>query len=188
MVESFRQTRCAWCGCIFNICRRCDRGQIYCLPLCRRLGRQKSQKEARRRHQQSVEGRKDHADSQRRYRKREKNSVMEHGSKAHAGSGKVTSATVPPPPATGGGSVGAQEEHRDATQPSRGSDRPEAPEVAKQSLPTPESFFSFNSPDSNGGIRCCVCGKRGKFLRFSPLRHRRRNRTRKKYSESESSL
>lgn len=73
MRESFRQDRCALCREVFYICRYCDRGQIYCSPPCRRLGRTASRRRANRRHQQTPEGRKDHRDRQRRWREKNRN-------------------------------------------------------------------------------------------------------------------
>jgi hypothetical protein len=48
--ESFRQAPCAWCGCIFYICRSCDRGHIYCSDPCRHRGRAQSHRRANQRH------------------------------------------------------------------------------------------------------------------------------------------
>jgi hypothetical protein len=68
--ESFRQAPCAWCGCIFYICRSCDRGHIYCSDPCRHRGRAQSHRRANQRHQRSEGGRQDHRDRQREYRRR----------------------------------------------------------------------------------------------------------------------
>ncbi len=68
----FRQRNCraAGCGTEFWICRACDRGQRYCSSECRQQARRLQRREANRRHQQSPEGRLDHRDRQRAYRKR----------------------------------------------------------------------------------------------------------------------
>ena len=77
MAEStrvLRQRRChaEKCGRLFWICRSCDRGQRYCSPLCRRRQRLQQCRAANRRHQQSPEGRADHRDRQRAYRRRQR--------------------------------------------------------------------------------------------------------------------
>lgn len=58
------------CGQIFWICRHCDRGQYYCSALCRWQVRRQQRRLANRRHQQTPEGRADHRDRQRDYRRR----------------------------------------------------------------------------------------------------------------------
>jgi hypothetical protein len=68
----FRQRFCkaADCRALFCICSNCDRGQLYCSNECRRRSRLEQLRAARRRHQQSAEGRDDHRDRQRAYRRR----------------------------------------------------------------------------------------------------------------------
>lgn len=58
------------CGALFWICRHCDRGHRYCSDRCRAKARREQRRAANRRHQQSPEGRLDHRDRQRAYRKR----------------------------------------------------------------------------------------------------------------------
>ena len=55
---------------MFCLCRSCDRGQRYCSPECSILARREQRRRANRRHQHSPEGRLDHRDRQREYRKR----------------------------------------------------------------------------------------------------------------------
>ena len=94
-----RFCRASDCRILFFICSHCDRGQRYCSLVCRQGARVKQQRVARRRHQDSPEGRLDHRDRERAYRLRKaaiarelmKKSVTEHGS--HAG---MTSATMGP--------------------------------------------------------------------------------------------
>ena len=98
----FRQRFCRASDCrtLFFICSHCDRGQRYCSQACRRSSRLEQQRAARRRHQDSLEGRLDHRDRQRAYRLRRAaiaralitKSVTEHGSQAG-----TTSATIGPP-------------------------------------------------------------------------------------------
>ena len=67
-----RQRVCRASGCnqVFWICRHCDRGQHYCSSLRRQQTRRQQHRLANRRHQQSLEGRQDHRDRQRAYRRR----------------------------------------------------------------------------------------------------------------------
>jgi len=69
----FRQRVCQFppCGAVFYLCPHCDRGQRYCSSRCRERSRRLQRREANRRHQQSPEGRADHRDRQREYRKRQ---------------------------------------------------------------------------------------------------------------------
>ena len=61
---------CLTCGKLFWICRHCDRGHCYCSASCRHQGYGQKRRAANRRHQQSPEGRLDHRDHQRAYRRR----------------------------------------------------------------------------------------------------------------------
>ena len=65
-----RVCRASGCGQVFWICRRCDRGQHYRSHPCRQRTCQQQHRLANRRHQQSPEGRQDHRDRQREYRRR----------------------------------------------------------------------------------------------------------------------
>jgi hypothetical protein len=65
----------------FPICACCDRGQRYCSQPCRARARVRQRRAANRRHQQSAEGRLDHRDRQKRYRRRRHTkSVTDQGS------------------------------------------------------------------------------------------------------------
>ena len=66
----FRLRVCRGCNAVFSICRRCDRGQRYCSPECRVPALREQRRRANHRHQCSPEGRLDHRDRQREYRKR----------------------------------------------------------------------------------------------------------------------
>jgi hypothetical protein len=70
--ESLRFVVCARpsCGLVFFLCRHCDHGRRYCGAACVRGARRASLDGARRRYQASPEGRRRHADRQRRYRER----------------------------------------------------------------------------------------------------------------------
>ena len=77
---------------MFFICSHCDRGQVYCSPGCRDATRRLQLRAANLRHQRSEEGRLDHRDRQRAYRRRLAGSattlavenVTDHGSNDHA--------------------------------------------------------------------------------------------------------
>lgn len=74
---------CARCRAQVFICRRCDRGQIYCANGCAQAARRASLREAAQRYQHSRRGRLAHAQRARRYRAR-LNKVTHHGSPATA--------------------------------------------------------------------------------------------------------
>jgi hypothetical protein len=61
---------CGRCRQQVVICRRCDRGQTYCGPDCALEVRRRNQREARRRYQATVRGRRMHADRSRTHRAR----------------------------------------------------------------------------------------------------------------------
>ena len=98
----FRQRFCRASDCriLFFICSHCDRGQCYCSLVCRQGSRLEQRRVARRRHQDSPEGRLDHRDRQRAYRLRRaasarattKENVTDHGSQSG-----TTSVTMPTP-------------------------------------------------------------------------------------------
>lgn len=70
---------CARCRKQVFICRRCDRGQIYCADGCAKISRNQSVREAGRRYQQSRQGRFKQAERLRRFRRRKQN-VTHQGS------------------------------------------------------------------------------------------------------------
>lgn len=84
-----RLFRCSRCGKQCLICRRCDRGQVYCEGDCRDIVRRANQRQAAARYQASAQGRRAHAERSRRYRARKKNVT-------HQG------ATAPPSPTKNG--------------------------------------------------------------------------------------
>jgi hypothetical protein len=63
-----RMFLCLRCRRQLLICRRCDRGQVYCGQDCALEVRRSRQREARRRYQASERGRQMHAERSRRYR------------------------------------------------------------------------------------------------------------------------
>jgi hypothetical protein len=79
---------CARCHVQVVICRRCDRGQIYCAAGCAREARREAQWGAGRRYQASVRGRATHALRSHRYRAR-RNGVTHHGSPPASATGST---------------------------------------------------------------------------------------------------
>ncbi|MDS4055720.1 hypothetical protein, partial [Accumulibacter sp.] len=70
---------CHGCRTQVVVCRRCDRGQIYCAAGCAQAARRACVQEAGRRYQKSRRGRLKHAERNRRYRLRQQN-VTHQGS------------------------------------------------------------------------------------------------------------
>jgi hypothetical protein len=77
------------CGQVFFLCLRCDRGHRYCGPTCSRAARRASLLAAGRRYQASREGRRGHAERQRRYRERRREKVTHHRRGREASSAMV---------------------------------------------------------------------------------------------------
>jgi hypothetical protein len=75
--ESLRPELCAQCREIFHLCRRHDWRQIYCGDRCRTDGYRAAHRRANARHQASDEGRLDHRDHQREYRRRRRAGVTD---------------------------------------------------------------------------------------------------------------
>jgi len=73
MEPTCRLFLCARCRKQVFICRRCDRGQIYCADGCAKIARNQSVREAGRRYQQSRQGRFKQAERLRRFRRRKQN-------------------------------------------------------------------------------------------------------------------
>ena len=69
---------CVCCRRQVLVCRRCDRGQIYCTGTCAQEARREKQRNARRRYQATPRGRAMHAERNRRYRVRARR-VTDHG-------------------------------------------------------------------------------------------------------------
>ena len=141
------------CGALFFICPDCEQEQVYCSDFCRKLARLAQHRLANRRHQQSEEGRLDHRDRQRAYRRR----------KALASSHSATTKSVT--------------DHTPALAPacvtlfaaaSATNDRPSRTKAA--SLRPPERFFHSD----HFLVVCRFCGRRGRFLH--PFHERSRKR------------
>jgi len=81
MEEPARLFYCGRCRAMVRICRRCDRGQVYCSPVCSGQARRDAQRAAGQRYQQSRAGRFAHAARTRAWRGRQRN-VTHQGSEA----------------------------------------------------------------------------------------------------------
>ena len=83
MNPSARLFHCARCHCQVILCRRCDRGHVYCANGCARQARRDSLRRAGARYRATRRGRLNNALRQRRFRAR-KRKVTHHGSVALA--------------------------------------------------------------------------------------------------------
>ena len=175
---------------LFSICRRCDRGNVYCGLTCRRTARRATSREARRRHRRSEEGRLDHRDHERARRARRRR-VGDHGP------GKLSRSTTLDEPdrarvsmtesdvSTGqvnderhdhghnraGARPGSAAGDDTVTRPSASDSRPDA-----CSAPTCGGDLARRSRPlaSAPAVRCARCGRRGRWHRLGPLRRPRR--------------
>jgi len=69
MQNSPRLYLCARCGRQVLICRHCDHGNVYCAEVCAKAARKESVREAGRRYQRTIQGRKSRAKCNLRYRR-----------------------------------------------------------------------------------------------------------------------
>jgi hypothetical protein len=107
--DDHRRVHCTRCGALVRICAACDHGQRYCAGECARLARRATLRDAGRRYQQTLRGRRHHAHRQHRYRERCAQKVTHHGSTASAaaqtlppaaqGTARVPTRLDPPRPA-----------------------------------------------------------------------------------------
>ncbi len=133
------------CRAVFFLCSRCDRGQRYCSIACRNQARRRQRRSANRRHQQSPEGRLDHRDRQRQYRRR----------RAPARVTDQGSLSLTCPALSSGGPV--------PTRPVNVPDRPSAVLLPRRPKTRPGLR-----------LRCRVCGRTGRFIAPFPRIPRRR--------------
>lgn len=80
MKNSARLFNCIRCYSQRVICSHCDRGNIYCGPTCSQHARAQKHRIANQKYQKSLQGRRKHAERQKRYRQRQKNKVTDQGS------------------------------------------------------------------------------------------------------------
>ena len=78
--QTYRLYNCARCAEQVRICRRCDRGNLYCAGVCAALRRRESLHRAGERYQRSYRGAHAHAARQRAWRERQTQEVTHHGS------------------------------------------------------------------------------------------------------------
>ena len=127
---------------MFYLCRRCDRGQRYCSPRCREKALRRQRREANRRHQQSPEGRADHRDRQREYRKRHRGGVTDKSSLPLS---PGVNLVVPP-----------------AREPVEATPAPDL-------RPSPDAFPPARPA---GWVVCQICGRRGRWVNpFPEVKH-----------------
>jgi len=79
MIDTDSLYSCLRCNSQVKICRRCDRGNIYCMK-CAPKAREEAKDRAATRYQASYQGRSNHAARQRRYRESLKQKVTHKGS------------------------------------------------------------------------------------------------------------
>lgn len=166
--------RCGWgeCGAIFHVCRRCDRGQRYCSSACRVAARGRCLREARQRHQQSREGRQDHADRQRDYRARMR-SVTEHGPRNLPTNSKVCARADMDAAAkehehaeaVDGRIAGSGSDPRDRAARQRNDSEGASRQRPKPPLRAAMAARSGGSVAGDGGPRCAFCGQWGRWSR-----------------------
>lgn len=181
---------CLRCHTLFVVCRSCYRGQRYCSSRCGLLAWWEQRRAANRRHQQSREGRADHRDRQRAYRKRcaQRRWAVPDGT---AGESAVTECTAKGqlrvvelsiPNATLSSLVfpRSPSSQNEAVPPKNVTDK------ASNTLPSPDMMVAGNSGSATplGGsvgevahrlrppagmpkrawFRCSICGRRGCFV------------------------
>lgn len=140
---TFRRVRCPACLRLFLLCRKCDRGHVYCAYSCRSRLRKASIDRAKKRERASEFGRQNHRDHARAYRCRLRERVGDHGSAKLAIAVKVVGGDVSR--ATAGVAL--------ATAPQ------EACEIRTNPIPT-NSTSAYAEPDSGSQgfvLRCAYC-------------------------------
>lgn len=81
-MKSGRYYNCACCQIQVVICRKCDRGNIYCGSICSKKSCTKNHRAANRKYQATSKGRRSNALRQHRYRECQKQKVTDGGSPA----------------------------------------------------------------------------------------------------------
>ena len=99
MPQTGRLFLCARCREQVVVCRRCDRGQVYCPSGCALAARRERQRAAGKRYQSSRRGRFVHARRRRRYRRRSYASgeIVTHQGSVAAPAGDLLQSQVPVP-------------------------------------------------------------------------------------------
>jgi len=86
---------CPKCKKVFAICRRCDRGQLYCGKRCSKEARRESRRKSQHRYRRTEWGRKDHRDNERDRRERRRNEKRSVGVRSSAMEGGSVRVTAP---------------------------------------------------------------------------------------------
>lgn len=101
-VESHRMYGCARCGEQVHVCRRCDRGQIYCAGECAAIRRRETCQRAGVCYQAGHQGAMQHAARQQRWRARERDAKQKVTHQGSLGDGDASTVAAHPtaPPGT----------------------------------------------------------------------------------------
>jgi hypothetical protein len=110
-----RLARCPRCQTLFAICRRCDRGHVYCSPRCSVEARSESRRRAHRRHRLSPEGRLDHRDRERARRRRRRIEAVRVGD--HPSATATASVSVEPNRIAASSAVSSRPQSSDSKPP-----------------------------------------------------------------------
>jgi hypothetical protein len=137
---TLRLARCPRCQSVFALCRRCDRGHVYCSPRCSAEARSESLRCARRRHRLSPEGRLDHRDRERARRGRRRLEAIRVGD--HPSASISASVSVEPPRIAASRAVPWHPQPSDPT----------PPETRVHALPSSPPL-----DETARGLRCARC-------------------------------
>jgi hypothetical protein len=167
-LDTFRIFTCGGCQSILMICRRCDRGQVYCAR-CRVEARHHVKKRARLRHMQSAEGRADHVDRQRAYRRRRSRRVMDPGIEKLAISASVF---LPDLPGAATVAIAQEELGTKGENATEDDDTKARNDTANEAMRTLEVQLSARPRR----VTCMACGALGRTVREHFLRRGRQRR------------
>lgn len=167
----FRQCICPAqnCGLLFFICPSCDKQRVYCSKTCSAAAAKINHRAANRRYQQSLKGRRRHANRQRVYRRRLAERLSQQSIPAEPA---VPVATAPAElaPADHAQQYPLEKKVTDCTYPSQ----------AKGATMRSTSFLALG-PERRSGFTprpeliCRFCGRRGSFINPFPISYRRRH-------------
>ena len=156
---SYRLYGCRRCRAPVALCRRCDRGNVYCLSGCAQLSRRASLARAGAAYQRRPQGARLHAARQWAYRRRQAQKVTHHPSPEAPAPPTV----VPAPDVAGVPAPRAQEHHVEQHQEVHG-----AGQVAVQVAADPTSRNSLRVDPETARVVCHGCGRWcGPYQRFA---------------------
>lgn len=174
---------CVRCKTLFFLCRRCDRGQCYCGSDRRHEARTLHVRAARRRHQQSPEGRADHRDRNLDYRRRKAARVMDQGTATEPPAPILSTPTTEVVEVTTLDPAGMENSHEQpladtpAAVPNPPSPDP-GPDPDPDPDPSPDSGPD-SAPAPDESPRCAHCGCRSPYVRNESWTGYRRARDRR---------